>query len=179
MNECKLNEIYSSLKESYPTLSKEQSAMKEENEQFKQGESNNQNRLTMEEMNKEGLTPISNVLRRKETEIDTVNIEVQIDKDNAIEEEKKVQQIKGIEYVIESERSNDVVLSLTVTEDRRIASGGEDGNISISSYDLTKKKWKREIHKEKAHNYDVYSLCPLNGNRLLSSGDGDDGLIKV
>ena len=42
----------------------------------------------------------------------------------------------GIEYIIESERLNDVVLSLTVTKDRRIASGGEDGNISISSYDF-------------------------------------------
>ena len=47
------------------------------------------------------------------------------------------------------------VFSLTMTEDKRIASGGKDGNISISSYDVNKKKWKREIHKEKAHTFNL------------------------
>ena len=59
------------------------------------------------------------------------NIEIQTDKDNVIKEEKKVQLIKGIEHVIESEELGNVVYSLTVTEDKRIASGDKDGNISI------------------------------------------------
>jgi hypothetical protein len=49
---------------------------------------------------------------------------------------------------------------MTETEDKRIASGDWDGNISISSYDINKKIWKRDIHKEKAHN-SVTSLCTL------------------
>ena len=56
------------------------------------------------------------------------------------------------------------------TEDRRIASGCRNGNVSISSYDINKKTWKRDIHKEKAHKSSVYSLCTLSGNRLVSSG---------
>ena len=66
---------------------------------------------------------------------------------------------------------------MTVTEDKRIASGGKDGNISISSYDLTKKRWKIDIHKEEAHYKWINSLCTLNGNRLLSGGE--DRSIKV
>ena len=88
-----------------------------------------------------------------------------------VKEEKK-EKIKGIEHVIESEELNmstdGGVRSLTVTEDKRIASGSYDGNISISSYDINERIWKREIHKEKAHNGIVLSLCTLNGNRLLS-----------
>ena len=98
-----------------------------------------------------------------------------------VTKEKKAQQIKGIEEVIESEEleTNEEgrVCSLTVTEDKRIATGGEDGNISISSYDVNERTWKREIHEEKAHDSHIFSLCPLNGNRLLSGGD--EGSIKV
>ena len=93
--------------------------------------------------------------------------------------EDSIQQIKGIEQVIESEELDAIcICSLTMTEDKRIASGGKDGNISVSSYDLTKKKWNRDIHKEMAHNSYVTSLCPLNGNRLLSGGLRDY-LIKI
>ena len=98
-------------------------------------------------------------------------------KTNNVEEiksrvEDSIQQIKGIEHVIESEDLDTgkygSVCSLTVTEDKRIASGGTDGNISISSYNVHERTWKREIHKEKAHNNFVNSLCTLDGNRLLS-----------
>ena len=52
--------------------------------------------------------------------------------------------------------------------------------IYISSYDLERKTWNRDIHKEKAHDASwVHSLCPLNGNRLLSAGDLFDNTIKV
>ena len=85
--------------------------------------------------------------------------------------ENSIQQIKGIEHVIESEELDaGGVGSLTVTEDKRIASGGRDGNISISSYDIKEKTWKREIYKKRAHNGFVRSLCSLDGNRLLSVG---------
>ena len=56
-----------------------------------------------------------------------------------------------------------------MTEDKRIESGSVYGNIYISSYDLKKKKWKRQIRKKEAHNKVVLSLCSWNGNRLLSS----------
>ena len=172
MKQFKLNETYSSLKKSCLKLSKELSAMKEKNEQLKQRikelESNNITKEEMKEMIKEGLTPITNVLIGKETE--TVNAETQTD--IAMKDEKKVQKIKGIKQVIESEELksyNDIlVLSLIETEDKRIAIGGNDGSIFVSSYDLNEKKWNREIQKMKAHNYGVYSLCTLNGNRLLS-----------
>ena len=185
IKQLKLNKIYSSLKEPNLILSKQLSAIKEKNEQLKQRvkelETNNQCTLTKEEMKemlKEGLTSITNVLIGTETE--KVNVETQTDKDIAIQEEKKVQEIKGIEQVIESEELDTYgfVYSLTVTEDKRIASGGYDSNISISSYDINKKKWKREIHKENVHDGGVYSLGTLNGNKLLSCG-GFDHSTKV
>ena len=69
------------------------------------------------------------------------------------------------------------IWSLIETEDKRIASGGEEGNISISSYDINRKKWNKDIHKVNAHNDIIYSLCTLKGNRLLSGGG--DNVIKV
>ena len=174
MNEYKLNETYSPLEKSYLILSKELSAMKEMNEELKERvkelETNNITKEEMKEIIKEGLTPIINVLVGKERE--TVNVETQTDKDIEIQEKKKVKEIKSIEHVIESEELDTLnfgsVCSLTVTEDKRIASGGADGNISISSYNVHERTWKREIHKKEAHNSFVNSLCTLDGNRLLS-----------
>ena len=92
-----------------------------------------------------------------------------------------IKNIKGIEEVIISEELSDYrlygTLSMTETEDKRIASGDGDGNISIYSYDINEKTWKRDIHKEKAHYSRVNSLCALNGNRLLSGSE--DCSIKV
>ena len=133
MNDFKLNETYSSLKESYSILKKELSTVKEKNEQLKQRikelERTNLTKKEMKEMIKEGLTPIVDVLIGKERE--TVDAETQTDKE---EEEKKVQQITGIEEVMKSEKLDSDVYSLTETEDKRIASGSSiDGKISISS----------------------------------------------
>jgi hypothetical protein len=91
------------------------------NEQFQQREKeleiNNQLTLTKEEMKS-----INNVFIGKEI------------------------QIKEIQKVIESEKLDTYYLRvLTLTEDKRIASGGWDGNISISSYDVTQKIWHRDI----------------------------------
>ena len=137
---------------------------------MKELETNNITKEEMKEMLKEGLTPITNVLLGKEKE--TVNVETQADKDIEIQEKKKVKEIKSIEHVIESEELDTLnfgsVSSLTVTEDKRIVSGGADGNISISSYNVHERTWKREIHKNEAHNNFVNSLCILDGNRLLS-----------
>ena len=107
----------------------------------------------MKEMIQEGLAPIIDILLEKKT-------------------------LKQREEIIQSEDLNSAVLSLTKTEDNRIASGGDDGNISISSYNLNEKKWKRDIYKKDAHkDGKVNSLCTLNNNRLLSGSS--DHSIKV
>ena len=94
---------------------------------------------------------------------------------------KNKKKIQRIEEIIEGDilYANEyfTICSLTVTEDKRIASGSYDGNISISSYDVNERKWKREIYKTKAHIGWVTSLCALNGNRLLSGSD--DCSIKL
>ena len=107
----------------------------------------------MKEMIQEGLAPIIDILLEKKT-------------------------LKQREEIIQSEDLNSAVLSLTKTEDNRIASGGDDGNISISSYNLNEKKWKRDIYKKDAHeDKSVNSLCTLSDNRLLSGSS--DYSIKV
>ena len=95
------------------------------------------------------------------------------------EEEAKEKTIQKLETIIEN-----VVLDTEVyiqaiieTEDKRIATGGSDGNISISSYDINEKKFQRDIYEELAHNGEVRALCSLKGNRLLSGGVG--GIIKL
>ena len=79
--------------------------------------------------------------------------------------------------IIKSEELDGNIYSLVETEDKRIASGDSNGNISISSYDINEKTWNRNIHKMRAHNKWVKSLCTLNGNRLLSGSS--DCLIKL
>ena len=122
-------------------------------------------------------TPIINVLIGKERE--KVNTETPTS--IIIKEEKKIQLIKRIKKVMQSEELDiskyGYVCSLTVFEDKRIVIGDGDGNISISSYDITKKKLKKNIYKKKAHFANVNSLCALNGNRLLS-GSSDES-VKI
>ena len=133
--------------------------------------------VTKEEMKlmiKEEIAPIVNILLGKEKEI----IHTHTQTENVIIEEKqkvKVQSITKIEEVIQSEEldSYGCISSLIETEDKRIASGGYDGNISISSYDVNNKKWKIDIFKEDAHYGCMNSLYTLKGNKLLSSSDSD------
>ena len=109
------------------------------------------------------------------------DIKMEENEDETIQStEELVQKITRIEEIIQSEELDSYyggIHSMIETNDKRIASGGEDGNISISSYSLNQKKWKRDIHKKKAHNACVNSLCTLNGNRILSGSD--DHTIKL
>ena len=79
--------------------------------------------------------------------------------------------IKEILISQELDTTLDGIVSLIETEDKRIASGGEDGNISISSYDINTKTWIRDIHRVNAHDGEsIRSLCTLPGDRLVSAG---------
>ena len=144
----------------------------------------------MKEMIKEGLSPITDILIGKDNK--KINAEAQTidaireEEIKRIEkriqpikkQEKIVQTINRIEEVMQSEElDTSCVYSLIETVDKRIASVGDDGNISISSFDLNEKKWKRDIHKEKAHKSSVISLCTLIGTRLVSGSS--DYSIKV
>ena len=85
---------------------------------------------------------------------------------------------KRIKIVLHSDiREKALPCSLAETEDKRIAMGDGDGNISISSYDIPNKKWKKNIYKKKAHLANVNSLCALSSNRLLSGSS--DETVKV
>ena len=178
LNKFTLNETYSSFKLSYLLLTQELSIMKEKNthlnQRVKELESTissiTQRTITKHEMKeiiKESISPITNILIGKEKE--TINTQEQTD-DVIINQKKS--KIKRIENEITNEEFDTFgcVYSLIELGDKKIASGGMDGNISISSYKENKKKWKRNIHKKKAHCGCVNSLCALNGNKLLSGG---------
>ena len=113
----------------------------------------------MKDLLHDGITPIINIL------LSSNLFTVPTQPCNII-----MNKITQIEEVLQSDDLDTLtgVYSLTETEDKRIASGGYDGNISISSYDISEKKWKRDIYKKTAHKSRVNSLCALNGNRLLS-----------
>ena len=190
MNDFNIKENYSYLKGSWKLMYNELSAMKEKNDylthKIKELEtfisSISQRIVTKEEMKdliKDGLTPITNILLGKEKEMN--HTQAQTDSSNLTIEEDKVQIINKVEEVIRSEEldtsQHGGISSLVETEDKRIATGGEDGNISISSYNINEKQWKRDIHHEKAHNKCVTSLCTLVSNRLLSGSF--DGSIKL
>ena len=97
----------------------------------------------------------------------------------------EIQTITNLEEITQSNELTSVgsIWTLIELNDGRIATGGEDGNISISSYNVNKKKWEIDIHKEKAHDNWVNSLCILNYNKLVScSGSGmpkGDFSIKI
>ena len=70
-----------------------------------------------------------------------------------------------------------VICCLIKTENERIVTGTLDGTISICSFNITKKKWNRDIYKQQAHYSSIFSLCILKGNRLISGGN--DKIIKI
>ena len=76
------------------------------------------------------------------------------------DEEPKI--LKRIETIIQSEELGTGlgVQSLVEMEDKRIATGGSDGNISISSYNINESKWQRDIFK-RMHMKIVFILCML------------------
>ena len=62
--------------------------------------------------------------------------------------------------------------SLLALSDRRIVTGGSNGEICITSIDYVTMEWKCDIEIEKAHDYNVSFLLELNGLKLVSaSGD--------
>lgn len=63
---------------------------------------------------------------------------------------------------------SDGICSLIETENKRNATGGIVGNISISLYDVNDKERKKVIHKENSHYSCVWTLCTLSVNRLVS-----------
>ena len=151
--------------------------------------------ITKEEMKNilnDKLSPIMDILIK----IDKRMIDVETQTNNRIMQEKKeeklqkakqkgkkiveqhIKNINKIEEIMQSEHlDNNGICSLTESEYNRIITGGADGNISISSYDIEEKKWNKDIYKEKAHNGWVTSLCTANDNRLISSGK--DFIIKI
>ena len=165
--ELKDKKNYYSLKDSCSILYQELSTVKEKNDSLNQRVKELETIISsifertitkeeMKEMIKEGLTPLINILTKEK--------------------------IKGIEEVIQSDELDTskefgCVSSLIETEDKRIASGGTDGSISVSSYNVDKKKWKRDVYKRNAHNKGINSLCTLIGNRLVSGSV--DFSIKV
>ena len=89
-------------------------------------------------------------------------------KSSLITEQKN--KIKEILISNKLDTSFEGILSLIETEDKRIASGGEDGNISISSYDINTNTWIRDIYRVNAHDGEsIRSLCTLPGDRLVSA----------
>ena len=99
----------------------------------------------------------------------------ELSKSSIITEKKN----KVTEIIISAEldTSFDGIMSLVETEDKRIASGGQDGNITVSSYDVIAKTWTKDIYRTNAHDGDsISSLCALSGNRLVSAGGSS---IKV
>ena len=178
-----LKKSYSFLKMSSLILTKELSLMKERNDYLNQRVNELELELKgttskeeMREMIKEELAPITNILIGKEKEM--TETQTQTEKIVIINKNNKATYGSGrVQEVLQSEDLHTNIWSLIETEDKRIASGGEEGNISISSYDINKKTWNRDIHKEKAHNDIIYSLCTLKGNRLLSSSA--DNSLKI
>ena len=69
------------------------------------------------------------------------------------------------------------VLSIIELNDKRIATAGADGSISVISINVEKKIWSHEIKRERAHDDEINCLCELNPNTLISCSD--DKLIKI
>ena len=189
-NYFKFTKECSFLKECCEILSKKLSTMQEKNKYLNQKVNQFESTIfsilqrtitkkEMKEIIKEGIIPITNILMGKETEMIHVGTQKGNVEQNIKKIEKPIQKIIQLEKVIQSETLETFlgVSSLIETEDKRIASGGTDGNISISSYNIAKKTWKIDIHREEAHNLCVNSLCTLNDNKLLSGSD--DYSIKV
>jgi WD40 repeat protein len=143
----------------------------------------------MQNMLKEELSPIVDVLFGKEKKLinestqtsNQMKFNYTLQKEQTFYSHEQVKQtisnIKKIEHVIASEELNGFIYSLIETEDKRIASGVDDGSILISSYDVNTNSWNEDIEKENAHDGSVTSLCTLKGNRLLSGSV--DSSIKI
>ena len=87
-----------------------------------------------------------------------------------------IRQITNITEIIITESLtslNHNILSLQLIPPNRIACGCSDGSISIHSFNTNELSWKTILNYKKAHSGRVTSLCTLQGNRLLSSDEGN------
>ena len=67
--------------------------------------------------------------------------------------------------------------SIIELTDNRIATGGGDGSIAISSLNYTKRTWSLDIHHLNAHNEGIQCLCEITKDKLASSSK--DKSIKI
>lgn len=67
--------------------------------------------------------------------------------------------------------------SIIELTDNRIATGGGDGSITISSLNYIKRTWSIDIHHLNAHNEGIQCLCEITKDKLASSSK--DKSIKI
>ena len=89
----------------------------------------------------------------------------------------KLKPFKGLISDISIKNFKTNVLSIIELNDKRIATAGADGSISVISINIEKKIWSHEIKKENAHDDEINCLCELRHNILISCSD--DKLIKI
>jgi hypothetical protein len=152
MNELKINDTYSCLKDSYLILNKELSFMREKNEYHNQQVKDLQSTISsilertitkeeMKQMIKEGVTPINNVQVEKEKEI--VGAETQTEKiDKIITSIKLIKQTK--------DQHPGWVTCILELLDGRLAVGCGGGAISLNKMNYETKEWK-SLAKETKH----------------------------
>jgi hypothetical protein len=67
--------------------------------------------------------------------------------------------------------------SIIELTDNRIATGGGDGSMTISSLNYIKRTWSLDIHHLNAHNEGIQCLCEITKDKLASSSK--DKSIKI
>lgn len=110
------------------------------------------------------------------------NINIDVDSNNqpqiTTEQLGKALPIKGLQHEIHLDNiHSNSIYTLIQLADKRIATGGKDCSISISSINFESKKWRQDIKKTNAHDGYVWTLCELPNNRLISGGI--DKKIKI
>ena len=126
-------------------------------------------------------TTNENVLKVKENvnEIGkSMNI-IQEDPQNDKEEETPgTTAIRGVEHIIHINNiAEGYVYSLLELNDKRIATGSQNGTISICAIDYEEETWSQAIKLENAHKGFIFSLCELKDNVLLSSSS--ESVVKM
>ena len=127
-------------------------------------------------------TANANVLKVKSSvnEISkNMNIIIPEDAQNDKDDETTVTPaIRGVEHIIHINNiAEGYVYSLLELSDKRIATGSQNGTISICVIDYEEETWSQAIKLENAHKGFIFSLCELKHNVLLSSSN--DSVVKM
>ena len=86
--------------------------------------------------------------------------------------------IRGVEHIIHINNiAEGYVYSLLELHDKRIATGSQNGTISICAIDYEEETWSQAIKLENAHKGFIFSLCELKDNVLLSCSN--DSVVKM